>query len=88
MVACSDQMRLFIMLYDEEERIMHAKSKLLTESKIAVPNVAELGRLYQRASAAGHMSTALAAEQAVLAVGRSEAALAEARNLAAFLDEV
>lgn len=67
---------------------MPAKSRLLTESKVAVPNLAELGRLYQRASTAGHTSTALAAEQAVLALGRSEAALAEARTLAAFLDEV
>lgn len=64
------------------------KSSLLSDTRVKIPNIAELGRLYQRASQAGHASTALAAEQTVLAVGRSEAALAEARTLAAFLDEV
>jgi hypothetical protein len=61
---------------------------LLSNVELPIPNVKELGALYQRAIDKKHLSTATAAENAVLAVGRGEAALAEARNLATFLDAV
>lgn len=64
------------------------KFQLTRKETVKIPDVKELAQLYQRAVEKGHHSTALAAEQTVLAVGRAEASLAEARNLAAFLDEV
>ena len=65
-----------------------SKESCVTKATFNVPNVKELGALYQRAMEKGHEPTAIAAENAVMAMGRAEAAIAEAGNLAMFLDEV
>jgi hypothetical protein len=67
---------------------MMAAKKLVSTVSVDLPDVTELGRLYQRAVAKDHKSTILTAEQTVLAVGRAQAAIAEARTLSAFLQEV
>jgi hypothetical protein len=64
------------------------ESKLIKKVAVEMPDVRELGRLYQRAVQKDHAPVAASAEQAVLTTGRAEAAIAEARTLAAFLDEV
>lgn len=67
---------------------MDEKNTLLCSKSFELPDVAALGRLYQRAIASDNKTTALAAEQAVLKLSAGEAAIAEARTLAAFLDQV
>ncbi|CAN7289547.1 hypothetical protein LJR230_001328 [Trinickia sp. LjRoot230] len=67
---------------------MTDRTKLLFSTSLTVPDVVELGKLYQRALGKDDRTTALAAEQAVLRASVGEGALAEARTLAAFLDQV
>ncbi len=67
---------------------MRKKASLLKKTTIIIPDVSQLGRLYQRAVEKEHTATSLAAEQTVLTIGRAEGAIAEARTIAAFLDEV